>query len=165
MTNTNKTKKGLSLFLLLVICLCCGVFAWRFFHSNPPKNVLKEDTQAVGYNPQIKKPKNFDSKQVALPGFSKIIVKEREENANVALANPSFNNVFFKYIITFDKTGEKLLETGLISPGKAVKSLPLPKNISPGKYTLTITIKVYDKKKKSELNGGTNKVPLIVLEK
>lgn len=160
----NKNKKIMSIFLLLV-CLFCGAFAWYFLHASPAKDELKEDTQAVGYDPKIKKPKNFDSKQVALPGFSQISVKEGDKTASIALANPSFNHVYFKYIITFDKTKEKLLETDLISPGKAVKSLPLPKNISPGKYTLTITIKTYDKKNKSELNGGSNKVPLVVSEK
>ncbi|EON3044748.1 hypothetical protein D9Y95_RS13685 [Enterococcus hirae] len=97
-----------------------------------------------------------------MPGFSQIVVKEGNNVAPVALANPSFNNVYLKYLVIFDKTGEKLLETDLIAPGKTVKELPLPKNLSPGKYALTISIKVYDKKNKTELNSGSNQTQLIV---
>ena len=157
----NKKKKLLSIIVLLV-CLLGGGLAWYFFQPSPPKEKLKEDTQAVGYDPKLKKPKNFSTKQVALPGFTQIVAKEGERSVDIALANPSFNNVYFKYIVLFDKTGEKLIETDLIAPGKAIKKMPIPEKISPGKYTLTIIIKTYDKKNKAELNGGSNKVPLVI---
>lgn len=158
-----KERKKLIAGIILLIFFISGILAWNFFQKNPTANKnLKEDTQAVGYNPNLKKPENFDSKQVALPGFSKIVVKEGETSAKIALSNPSFNNVYFKYTVKFNKTGEKLLETDLIAPGKAIKNLPLPKDLKQGKYSLTISIKTFDKKSKSELNGGSNEVPLIV---
>ncbi|EOS7869239.1 hypothetical protein E3O85_RS12935, partial [Enterococcus hirae] len=151
----------ISLLILFLICILSGIFAW-YFTQSPSDDGLKEDVSAVGYDPNLKKPENFTSDQVALPGFSEITVKEGEEVAKVAFANPSFNNVYFKYIVTFDETGEILLETDLIAPGKAVKEMTLPKGLSVGKHTLTIAIKTYDMKTKASLNGGSNQTSLIV---
>lgn len=156
-----KKKKIVTLIVLFLFCLLGGIFAW-FFISSSSEDSLKEDTNAVGYNPNLKKPKDFTSHQVALPGFSEIQVKEGDKMAPVALSNPSFNNVYFKYIITFNETGETLLETDLIAPGKAIKEMPLPKKLSVGKHTVTIAIKTYDMKTKAALNGGSNQTSLIV---
>ncbi|EPM7560385.1 hypothetical protein ACTPL8_002821 [Enterococcus faecium] len=156
-----KKKKIIIIIVLLFVCIFAGLFAWYFLHTSPDNN-LKEDINAVGYNPKLEKPKNFDSNQIALPGFSEITVNEGDKVAHVALANPSFNSVYFKYIVTFDETGEKMLETDLIAPGKAVKKLPLPKNLSVGTHTVTIKVDTYDKKTKAKLNGGSNQVALIV---
>lgn len=154
-------KRKVALMVLFFFCILCGIFAW-YFTPSPYENTLKEDTNAVGYNSNLKKPKDFTSDQIALPGFSEIKVKEGSNLAPVALANPSFNNVYFKYIVTFDETGEKLLQTDLIAPGKVIKELPLPENLSVGKHLVTIEIKTYNKKTKSELNGGSHKTFLIV---
>ncbi|WP_206215476.1 MULTISPECIES: LPXTG cell wall anchor domain-containing protein, partial [unclassified Enterococcus] len=154
-------KRIVILIILILFCLLGGIFAW-FFISSPSEDVLKEDTNAVGYNSNLKKPKDFTSDQIAFPGFSEIKVKEGSKLAPVLLENPSFNKVYFKYIVTFDETGEKLLQTDLIAPGKAIKEMPLPKNLSVGKHLVTIAIKTYNKKTKSELNSGSHKTFLIV---
>ncbi|MEY8500407.1 hypothetical protein [Enterococcus avium] len=146
---------------IIFLFLFGGILTWHFISSSP-KDTLKEDTNAVGYDPKIKEPENFTSNQVALPGFSEIKVKEGDQTATVALANPPFNKVYFKYVVTLNEIKDTLLETELIAPGKAIKEIPLPKNLSVGIYTVTIVIKTYDMKTKAALNGGANQTPLIV---
>ena len=153
-----KRKKKIIVGIALLLSLLFGIVVWQLMHQNS----LKEDIDAVGYDPKIEKPEGFTSEQIALPGFSEVTAKEGDTIVDMALANPSFNSVYFKYIVTFDNTGETLLESDLIAPGKAIKELPIPKDLSVGKYPITISIKTYNKKTKAELNGGANQIFLVV---
>lgn len=159
--NKNKKKKIIVAILLLLL-LCLGGLGYYFSQQKEQSSGIKEDVSAVGYNSSLKKPKNFTKKQIALPGFSKIVVKEGAERTDVALFNPPFNEVYFEYKVIFDKTGETLLKTGAIAPGKAVKGFPLPKNLAPGEYSISFEIKTYDKKTKQKMNGGAGTTKLIV---
>lgn len=159
--NKNKKKKIIVAILLLLL-LCLGGLGYYFSQQKEHSSGIKEDVSAVGYNSSLKKPKNFTKKQIALPGFSKIVVKEGAERTDVALFNPPFNEVYFEYKVIFDKTGETLLKTGAIAPGKAVKGFPLPKNLAAGEYSISFEIKTYDKKTKQKMNGGAGTTKLIV---
>lgn len=55
--------------ILVLLCFLIGGVSWYFFHSSPVRETLKEDSQAVGYNPNLKKPKNFTSKQSRFARF------------------------------------------------------------------------------------------------
>lgn len=164
-SSPNKNKKKKIIVMLLLLLLCLGGVGYYFSQQKDHSSGLKEDVSAVGYNSSLKKPKNFTKKQIALPGFSKIVVKEGAGKTDVALFNPPFNEVYFEYKVIFDKTGETLLETGAIAPGKAVKGFPLPKNLAAGEYPISFEIKTYDKKTKHKLNGGAGTTKLIVQKK
>lgn len=156
-----KRKKKWLIFLSLLLCCLAGLY---YLYSNNARNGFKEDTNAVSYTTKIKKPKNFKN-QIALPAFSKIKVKKGEEYAKVALSNPSFNEVYFKYTVKMKETNKVLLKTEAIPPGKAVQGFNIPNNLPPGEYKIEIAIKTYDKSSKTLLNGGVGITKLIVEDK
>ncbi|SFL61291.1 hypothetical protein [Lactococcus garvieae] len=158
----NKRRVIFSLLLLLISFLAVLLFFILKPSDNKASNQFREDSSAVGYQSKLKKPQDFTKEQIALPGFSKIYVKEGEEKTNYALSNPSFNEVYFKYKVIFKNTNETLLETEAIAPGKAIIGFPLPKDLQEGEYPVIIKISTYDQETKTRLNGGESTVPLIV---
>lgn len=162
MRNEKKSsKKWIILLLLFLLCFLAGFY---YLYSNNSKNDFREETSAIGYTTKIQKPKNFKN-QIALPGFSKIKVKKGDSYAKVALSNPSFNEVYFKYTVKMKENNKILLTTDAIPPGKAVQGFKIPKDLAVGEYEIVIAIKTYDKKTKAVLNGGTGITKLIVEER
>lgn len=159
----NKRKKIIVLILLLLLFL--GMLGYYFFYPQSNSAKFREDSSAVSYNSSLKKPKNFTKSNIALPGFSKIVVEEGETETKTVLFNPSFNEVYFKYKVVFKKTGETLLETEAIAPGKAVIGFPLPDSLPMGEYPIVFEIKTYNKQTSKELNGGNSTTTLIVQKK
>ncbi|EMF0589890.1 hypothetical protein HFX73_002612, partial [Enterococcus faecium] len=53
-------KRKVALMVLFFFCILCGIITW-YFTPSPYENTLKEDTNAVGYNSNLKKPKDFTS--------------------------------------------------------------------------------------------------------
>ena len=158
-----KEKKGKKKWLILLLLLLSFGVGFYYLSSNHAGDDFKEETSAVGYTTKIKKPKNFKN-QIALPGFSKIKVKKGDSYAKVALSNPSFNKVYFKYTVKMKENNKVLLTTEAIPPGKAVQGFNIPNDLSVGEYEIEITIKTYDEKTKTMLNGGSSVTKLIVEE-
>lgn len=153
-----KQKRKWIILALLLLCFLTG-----FYYFNKTINHFKEETTAISYSTKQKKPKNFKD-QIALPGFSKIVVKKGDSFAKVALSNPSFNEVFFKYTVKLIENNKLLLSTEAIPPGKAVLGFDIPTDLKIGEHKVEITITTYDKKTKKILNGGSTVTNLVVEE-
>lgn len=129
-------------------------------HSGP-----KLDSDAKDYVANIERPADWDSSKIAIPGFNEIKAKYGEGAAYVALWNPMDNPVYFEYDIVMDETGENILKTDLIPPGKAVTELPLDKNLKIGTYDITIKVNTYSVDDHTKpMNGGEVKTKLVILE-
>lgn len=152
-------KKWIAGVVLLLLCCFAGFYYWNKTHND-----FKEESSAVSYSTNLKKPKNFKN-QIALPGFSKIVVKKGDGYAKVALSNPSFNEVYLKYTVKLSERNKELLKTEAIPPGKAVKGFVIPTDLKVGEHKIEINIKSYDVKTKKMLNGGTTVTKLVVIEK
>lgn len=153
-----RRKKWIALVLLLLCCLT------GLYYFNKSGSDFKEESSAVSYSTNQKKPKDFKD-QIALPGFSKISVKKGDNFAKVALSNPSFNEVYFKYKVTLKENNKTLLSTEAIPPGKAVQGFSIPDDLEVGEHKIEISIKTYDKKTKNMMNGGTSVTKLVVEER
>lgn len=139
---------------LLLIAIILGLIC------NKPhrKDTAFEDSNAVSYSGKIKKPADFSQGKILLPGFDKIKVDYGNTKADVVLSNPSCNHVYFKFIVVLKMKNQenKLIETKLVPPGKAILGFKIPKNLPKGKYPLKIEIKTYDLSNRKPLNGGIN---------
>ena len=125
----------------------------------------KLDSSAKDYVANIKRPADWDSTKIAIPGFNEIKAKYGEGAAYIALWNPMDNPVYFEYNVIMDKTGETILKTDLIPPGKAITKLPLKKNLKPGTYDITIKVNTYSLDDYTKpMNGGEVKTKLVILE-
>lgn len=154
-------KNNWIMFTIILI----SIIALLFVLIAGKKSGPKLDNSAKDYVANIERPADWDPTKIAIPGFNEIKAKSGEGAAYVALWNPMDNPVYFEYNIIMDKTGESILKTDLIPPGKAVTKLPLNKNIKPGTYDVTIKVNTYslDDHTKS-MNGGEVKTKLVIVE-
>jgi len=160
----NKKEKNIIIIFLTTIIIFIALGISLLWNNSNKKNSF-EDPNAVAYNSEIKKPVDFSKKQIVLPGFSTIKVDYGSTRTNVALSNPSFNRVLFKYsvVLVRNHKEDKLIETEMISPGKAVVGFNIPKGLPKGKYPLKIQVKTFDISSHSPLNGGDNDAVLEVV--
>lgn len=154
-------KSNSIIFIVILLSILVLLFALIVGRNSGPKL----DSSVKDYVANIERPDDWDSTRIAIPGFNEIKAKYGEGAAYVALWNPMDNPVYFQYHIIMDKTGESILKTDLIPPGKAVTKLPLKKNLKPGTYDITLKINTYslDDYTKS-MNGGEVKTKLIIVE-
>lgn len=154
-------KSNWIMFIAILLSILALLFALIIGRNSGPKL----DSSAKDYVANIERPADWDSTKIAIPGFNEIKAKYGEGAAYVALWNPMDNPVYFEYDIIMDKTGESILKTDLIPPGKAVTKLPLKKNLKPGTYDITLKVNTYslDDHTKS-MNGGEVKTKLIIVE-
>ncbi|WP_338631911.1 hypothetical protein [Clostridium baratii] len=156
-------KKNWLLFFISLLSVC--VLTLGIIHFSNSKNGPDLDANASDYVAKLEKPENFDPTKIAVPGYNEIRAKEGDTDAYVALWNPEYNPVYFKFDVVLNETGESLLKTKLIPPGKAVTKIPLNKNIKPGIYDITIKISSYSLEDyKTQMNGANVKTKLIILK-
>lgn len=122
------------------------------------------DSGAVDYTPPEGLVAEGSENSIAIPGYSYVYVEAGTDVAYVALWNPAGNPCYFKYIFTTED-GEKLYESGLIPPGKAVTEVQLSKKIPSGEQKLLIEVKTYSlSDQETPLNGGLVESRLIGIE-
>lgn len=156
-------KKNWIMFFLILLGIAAITIGVIYF-SNMNKGP-KLDANAKDYVSKLEKPDNWDPTKIAVPGYPDFVIKEGDEFAYVALSNPDFNPVYFKFEVIMTDTNELLYETDLIPPGKAVTQIPIKKGLKSGKYDLTIKVKSYslDDHTKS-MNGANISTQLIVMK-
>lgn len=144
----------------LIVCLIV-LFGTFILKDNGPKL----DDSATEYVSKLKRPKDWDDSKIALPGYDDIVAKKGEGYAYVALYNPKNNPVYFSFEVVLEKTKKTLLKTDLIPPGKAVKQIPLDKDMKEGEYDLKLIIKTYSLDDHTQqMNGGEIKTKLKIVK-
>ena len=96
---------------------------------------------------------------IEIPGFSKIAVNKNHKE--ISLYNFKENTVYFVYTITDIKTGETVLQTNAIAPGKAVK-WNVYDTLGVGEFTVLMSISTYDVVTQEECYGSETKVSVLV---
>lgn len=157
------SRKGKVILLTLLVISLLGLSTigiWSLM--NPGKNLL--DSGAKDYEPKIKLPENSDPTKIAIPGYDSLRMPEGD-TSHFSLWNPETNPCYFKFIIKLDETGEKLYESKLVEPGKAVMEQNMNKRLTAGKYAVTIEIKSFSlKDPEKEMNGGEAQTNLTVVK-
>ncbi|HDN2514139.1 TPA: hypothetical protein P1K40_000321 [Clostridioides difficile] len=154
-------KSNLIMSIIILLSILAIIFALIAGKNSGPKL----DSSAKDYVANIQRPADWDSSKIAIPGFNEIKAKSGEGAAYVALWNPMDNPVYFEYDIIMDQTGESILRTNLIPPGKAVTKLPLNKSLKPGTYDITLNVNTYSLDDHTErMNGGQVKTKLVIVE-
>ncbi|MGM0282922.1 hypothetical protein IGJ01_000951 [Enterococcus sp. AZ089] len=147
--------------LISVLALVLLIVGGLQFRDNGPSL----DGGASDYESKLKRPANWDDSKIAIPGYDEIVAKKGEGAAYVALYNPEGNPVYFQFEVIMDDTEEVLLKTDLIEPGKAVKAIPISKELEEGEYNITLKISTYSiDDYKQKMNGGEVKTKLKVMD-
>lgn len=157
---SRKGKVILSTLLIISLLGLSVVGIWSLM--NPGKNLL--DSNAKNYEPKINLPENTDPTRIAIPGYDSLRMSVGN-TSYFSLWNPETNPCYFKFIIKLDETGEKLYESKLVEPGKAVMEQKMSKKLIAGEYAVTIVIKSFSlNDPEKEMNGGEVQTNLIVVK-
>ena len=157
---SRKGKLILSTLLVISLLSLSVIGIWSLMNTG--KNLL--DSGAKDYEPKIKIPVNSDPTKIAIPGYDSLRMPVGN-TSHFSLWNPETNPCYFKFIIKLDETGEKLYESKLGEPGKAVMEQKMSKKLTAGKYAVTIEIKSFSlKDPEKEMNGGEVQTNLTVVK-
>lgn len=124
------------------------------------------DPNAEAYKSSLKRPADWDSSSILIPGYDKIKMTAGEDELNIILTNPEKNPCYFKFSIMLDKNKEMIYSSGLIKPGHAVKKPKLTKAITEGTHPITIKVETYSLDNyEVSLNGGEVKTNIEAIPK
>lgn len=163
--NDQQRKKKLLIGLLIVIVSVIGCVTF-FLMKEEPTAALEYEKNAVEYETKINQPEALNKNTITFPGYGNMTIEEGTEILYIALVNPSFNKGNIKFNVSLDQETAPLLKTNLVTPGKAVTEVPLPKKIAVGKHTIKIEMLGYaDDEGQTRLSGTSTSFELTVLKK
>lgn len=159
-----KEKKYLKLILkvLLFIGIALLVMVGKLYFTTDGtlQDVIGLDPNA-STKPEPESESIEENEEIAIPGFSRLVMRQNSTTQNVFLENPAENDVYF--IISLAIEDEVVYESGLIEPGKGIYSIELPRVYATGEYAGKIK---YETRSMSnpdeEKNGAEINVPIVV---
>lgn len=144
--------------LILTLILLVGGGMW--YLMNQKDDFL--DEAAISYQ-MPNGVKNTDPNQISVPVLTDLTWKKGEDTIEAALANPDGNPCYFKYIVTLNDTEEVIYESKYIEPGTAIMEFEPTRKLSPGKYSVEVSVKTASlNDRESEMNGGAMDCTLTV---
>lgn len=145
---------------LIILLLLGGYWLW---HSRQGPDI---DPAIADYVSELKRPKDLDKSQIAVPGITSIVMDaDTDRIKGDILINPKGNPCYFKYSIVLKDTKEVLYESKLVPPGKGISEVKLNRKMTQGNYKITLRIHTYDLKEyDTELNGAEIDSELRVLK-
>ncbi|NBA40645.1 hypothetical protein [Enterococcus hirae] len=159
-------KKRSVLLILLLFVVIGGIVGYFFFRDSPVSDLF--DSNAKDYQSNIKKPEDWPKSKIAFPAYGDMQIEEGTDKLYIALVNPDFNEANLQYILYLngENKSDEFYETGLISPGKAVTEVSLPRKLAKGEYTIYLHTKAFaPKDPDTKLNSVQTSFKLTVLEK
>lgn len=157
----SKAMRNVLIFLLVLICAALALF---FVKQAGLREGAAIDQNAMDYTPPDGIRVETDPNHIALPGYSNIRMTADTDTAYMALWNPPNNPCYFRYVIVLEDTEEKLYESDLIPPGKAVTNITFNRTFPEGTYSILIKIESYALEDgKTALNGGQIVAELIAI--
>lgn len=161
---TKRTKKKpivpiIAICICVIACLVAGGALWMLKNTNSSM-----DANAKDYTPKNAPAVKADPDHIVLPGYDDLKMKAGTDMLYVSLWNPSSNPCNFQFEITL-KDGEKLYESKLVGPGKAITQVKLNRKFEKGVYDIVISMNAYSlKDDKQKLNSGKVNTRLIAVE-
>lgn len=145
--------------ICVIACLVAGGSLWMLKNSNSSMDVNAKD-----YTPKNAPTVKADPDHIVLPGYDDLKMKAGTDMLYVSLWNPSSNPCNFQFEITL-KNGEKLYESKLVGPGKAITQIKLNRKFEKGVYDIVISMNAYSlKDDKQKMNSGKVNTRLIAIE-
>ena len=165
MGNNSKSNKGLMIaiiILLAIIIVGGGIFAFYFLTGGFSQ---KDVTGGVGYDPTATDIENAVARPgVSIPGWSKMTIPADTTEIAVDFFNPESNAGY--YSMTFELSlagsGEKLFTSGLILPGKRLKTVTFSRALPVGEYDAVLTVQPYSIDTLEPTNNLQSKMKLVV---
>lgn len=144
--------------LLLVTSVVVGIL-W-FTQQNAVPGL---DKTAVAYH--IEGMTNTDPDRIMMPFLSEMRMVQGGTHIREVLINPEGNECYFKFVFILDDTGERIYESGLVEPGKAIIDFDLNRSLDAGDHKVTVKILTSDLNDPTKsLNGGDMKTVIHVVE-
>lgn len=150
--------------LLLLLLLLLGIGAGVWFYLNRNDDFL--DASAIAYQmPDAIKNNNPD--EIVIPVITELTMEAGADTVEASFANPDGNPCYFKYTVKLNNEdgtqGEQIYESKYIEPGTAIMEFEPTKKLSPGEYSVEISVKTASlKDREQEMNGGAMDCKLIV---
>lgn len=147
--------------ILFIVIVAAAILLIRYFTNEGTKNTVDD---LLGLDPdatteQQKEPKER-SKNIAIPGFEKLVFQANSSTQDVSFKNPEKNDVYF--IISLAIDGKSVYESKLIEPGKGIFSIDLPTSYGIGEHQGKITYETRSMDQTNEKkNGAELNIPII----
>lgn len=161
---TKQTKKKpivpiIAICVCLIACLVAGGALWKLNTSNS-----NMDANAKEYTPKNAPAVQADPNHIVLPGYDDLKMKAGSDMLYVSLWNPSSNPCNFQFEISL-KNGEKLYESKLVAPGKAITQVKLNRKFKKGVYDIVISMNAFSlNDDHQKMNSGKVNTRLIAVE-
>lgn len=144
--------------ILMIASLTLGI--WKLMKDDGI------DSMAKDYTPPENMKVDTDPNHISIPGYKQIKMHADSDTAFMALWNPSGNPCYFKFTILIRDTKEKLYESDLIPPGKAITEILFNRKIKEGSYDIDVKIDTYQLKDKDKpMNGGVSRGQLVAYKR
>lgn len=167
-----KSKKGIVVFLLLVILICIGIIVYLLFFKDPKTTdyaIGKEDENIVLLpNSGDKMEKSEGGGAVSLSYSNKVDIDLKSGQVSVNFKNPSRStqSMVLQVIIKQNESDVVIAESNRIPPSYAIYELDLKENISlsKGEYDGMFNIMYYDEETDEKAIVNTN-IPIKITVK
>ena len=155
-----KDKKKKRIIILSAVVLIALVLSYFLLHSYlSAEQGLKVEKNTVAWTQDMKS--SDENQQIQIPYYGNIYMSSGNRTIDMYLVNPKENKCYFQYTFTLN-SGEKIYQSGLIKPGRALEKPELKKVMKPGKYDLNIHINTYTCDTKKKLNNAVVPAELFV---
>ena len=163
-----KKKVIIPLLVILAIGIILGTRMWFRTENNEPEEMSAGvilDKNAVAYtNQELKEAsENAVPGSIRFPGYPDVTVKSSTMEIPIVLANPEGNPCYFQFSVVVEETGEKLLQSDWVEPGKAIEGIALSEPLEAGDYQLVLQISTSALESGTTMNGGNVKTGLHVI--
>ena len=148
--------------LLIAIIIGGGIFAVYFIMGG---TFQKAVTGGVGYDPSATDIQNEVVRPgVAIPGWSKMTIPADTAEIAVDFFNPESNTGYYSmtFELSLEPSGETLFTSGLILPGKRLKTVTLSRPLPAGEYDAILTVQPYTIEDMEPTNNLQSKMKLVV---
>lgn len=164
-------KKDTALYAIiaiLLIIILVGVPFMLMWNSGLKEAVFDADAQAGRADYKTHDEMVAELNEIVNQGMLTIAIQnnlEFENGTSEAVANienPPSNTFVTKVIITLDKTGEVVYESGGLEPGKFIEKIKLNKDLDPGTYPATAEFQAFDPKDLKQRGSTSGQITITV---
>ena len=154
----NKKKKYIvAAAVIAMIILALSFVLIRSYTSSERGLSIEKNT--VAWTQDMKS--SDENQQIQIPYYGNIYMSSGNRTIDMYLVNPKENNCYFQYVFILN-SGEKIYQSDLIKPGRALDKVTLDKTMTQGKYDLNIHVNTYTCDTKKKLNNAVVPAELFV---
>lgn len=158
--NMKRKTKTIIIIILIAAAIAAAGIIW--FVMNQKKGEAKHTSaQVVAWDVDIEPEKPAEGKQIMIPGYTSMVMKENTKEQTVSIGNPADNACNFVIVLKL-ADGTKLYESQELKPGEGLEEISIEQELEAGEYQAVIEYKCYAIEDNSPLNGGSAEFQLYV---